>query len=148
MSPGVGPSKEKFVGALFVCLYREDFSVGLLNIWMLVIVLQMESLMWCKCSKFKQDFFFFNFLKNCEIQVSWTAWQLKWKCQLQPKCQLQQIWDRNQFHLTAVCEFWIMIFLIYTISFNHFSIYDHYISLVIITTPREEGCYLNNKMLS
>lgn len=106
MSPGVGPSKEKFVGALFVCLYREDFSVGLLNIWMLVIALQMESVMWCKCSKFKQDFFFFNFLKNCEIQVSWTAWQLKWKWQLQPKCQLQQIWDRNQFRLTAACEFY------------------------------------------
>lgn len=96
-----------WVPCLFV--YGEGFSLGLLNIWMLVIFLQMESLMWC-CSKFKKDFLL-NFLKNCEFQVSWTAWQLKLKWQLQRKCQLQQIWDRNRFHLTAVCEFYNFFWL-------------------------------------
>lgn len=95
-----------WVPCLFVYTEKIFLTVGLLNIRMLVIALQMESLMWCKCSKFKQYFFFFNFLKNCEIQVSWTAWQLNWKWQLQQKCQLQQIWDQNRFRLTAVCEFY------------------------------------------
>lgn len=127
MSPGVGPSKEKFVGALFVCLYREDFSVGLLNIWMLVIVLQMESLMWCKCSKFKQDFFF---------SISWKTVKFKlveqhgsWNENVSSNKNVSS--NRFGIEISFVWQQCVsfMIFLICTISFNHFSIiYDHYIS--------------------
>lgn len=127
MSPGVGPSKEKFVGALSVGLYREDFSVGLLNIWMLVIVLQMESLMWCKCSKFKQDFFFFS--------ISWKTVKFKLVEQhgsWNENVSSNQNVSSNRFGI-EISFVWqqrvsFMIFLISTISFNHFSMYEHYIS--------------------
>lgn len=67
--PWCRPFKREICGCpVCLCLYREDFSLGLLNIWMLVIVLQMESLMWCKCSKFKQDFFF---------SISWKTVKFK-----------------------------------------------------------------------
>lgn len=125
MSPGVGPSKEKFVGALFVCLYREDFSVGLLNIWMLVIVLQMESLMWCKCSKFKQDFFFSISWKTVKFKLveqhgSWNENGSSNKNVSSNRFGIEISFIWQQCVSFKLWFFWFIQFLLI--------IYDHYIS--------------------